>query len=573
GIDYRHPDFGYNTNDPVVKGGWDFELDENIFDNLSPYFGNPHGTQIAGIIGAVRNNGIGVAGIAGGDRMGIASTPSSGVSLYSLKMHPDSAFFGVMSDVCNGIESTSIPGNFGANFGLHVDNFSWGIPVSTFGWSPVNDSLSTNINLLRQAVRFANRENVVMCAARGNSPNSSANPNELNNIQYPAMFHDDWILSVGGSGSNGRYAHSAPMGIGNGDTLSGNSSGSSQWGSGMDFIAPSNTSDIFTTIPYEQYGSFEGTSAATPHVAGLVALMLSYHNSPIDSYQNLSQEDCESIIQMTCDLHPDSSGYSQKEGHGRINAGKAMRLIQKPIRQIKHFGNRTSPSSISITPLALQEIFTEELYQNYNHDWFPAGVYIVKPYKIDCTVQHSLQTNDSIITYWPRPSGSTVFSTIEPFSSTLEPIEKLTINSLSNTSASMTGYHYQVFDLDSNFLGWWPQNISDTSLIKFEYSILVEDTTAIDETSILKKNYTSNIELFPNPSKDKQTINITNINKNPISIRLIDFSGRVIKDVYKSNYHLEKTRIDIDISNLAPSIYYYEITIGEVKSYVKAIKQ
>ena len=96
----------------------------------------------------------------------------------------------------------------------------------------------------------------------------------------------------------------------------------------------------------------------------------------------------------------------------------------------------------------------------------------------------------------------------------------------------------------------------------------------LNEPNAIKENANkSNIQLFPNPTKNKQTISIANPNKKPIAINLIDFTGRVLREIYKNQNPLEKFNTEVDISNLANGIYYYQIQIGEEKSYLKTIKQ
>src|SRR5690606_28750244 len=81
GINWRHEDFGGNSIETRVKGGWDYFNNVHPYDQTTPDQGG-HGTPVAGIIGAIRNNEIGVAGIAGGDE----ENGQEGVALYSMRI-------------------------------------------------------------------------------------------------------------------------------------------------------------------------------------------------------------------------------------------------------------------------------------------------------------------------------------------------------------------------------------------------------------------------------------------------------------------------------------------------------
>jgi len=64
--------------------GWDFETNDDLTETTDPD-DNGHGTYVAGIIGTIRNNNFGIAGIAGGDYDVSTNFEDRGVSLYGLK--------------------------------------------------------------------------------------------------------------------------------------------------------------------------------------------------------------------------------------------------------------------------------------------------------------------------------------------------------------------------------------------------------------------------------------------------------------------------------------------------------
>lgn len=150
-------------------------------------------------------------------------------------------------------------------------------------------------------------------------------------------------------------------------------------------------------------------SAATPHVSGTVALLMGYLNDPTPSYDNLSPEDCERIIELSAkDLGP--VDYDSLNGWSRLNAGEALRLVEKPFRKVQHYGTTSASSDKSVESIENQlSIYLKEPVQNESATWFYSGNYVVNAYKIKVTVNHNLPQNDSIMYYWTRPSMSTVF--------------------------------------------------------------------------------------------------------------------------------------------------------------------
>lgn len=298
GIDWRHPDFGFDgvdTATSVVKGGTDFYnnsisiFQSGIFESGN---GGNHGTAVAGIIGAKRNNQLGVAGIAGGDDL------QNGVSLYSMRvcsgrfcsrsLYPDAYLEAVTLDSIN---------DFG--FGVHITNHSYG---GSGAASPT----------YREVVDFAFRNQVTQVAARGNN-NNTAN-------FVPATIRDEYTLSVGASQTNGEKA------------------GFSSYGREIDVIAPGVSSMIRTTDTIvngqAQYTPFNGTSAAAPHVAGVVALMLSRIN-PFAGYDNLAPEDVEHMLQWTA-TDKNVVGYDDTTGYGLVHAGRVLDRLDTPKYRIQH---------------------------------------------------------------------------------------------------------------------------------------------------------------------------------------------------------------------------------------------
>jgi subtilisin family serine protease len=224
GVDYNHPDLASNIwqNGSEIPGngidddrngyvddrrGWDFANND-----ADPMDDNGHGTHVAGTIGAVGNNGVGVAGVAWS------------VRLMPLKfMDKDGS--GSLSDAIEGI-------NYARNMGAKIINASWG----GGGFS----------NALQQAItQFQNAGGIFVAAAGNESSNNVTTP------AFPANYSG--VISVGASTRT--------------DTLA----SFSNFGTNVDVVAPG--ASILSTLPNNKYGSLSGTSMAAPHVAGALALL------------------------------------------------------------------------------------------------------------------------------------------------------------------------------------------------------------------------------------------------------------------------------------------------------------
>ncbi len=168
-----------------------------------------HGTHIAGIIAANRNNGLGIAGLA----------PKS--SLLNVKVANDKGQSNI-SAVAEGII-------WSADKGANVINIS----IALKEYSPQ----------LEDAVRYAWSHGAVIVAAAGNSGN------ELS--IYPALFEN--CIAVAALRQDGTLA---PL---------------SNHGDWVDIAAPG--FNIYSTLPGNGYGYKSGTSFATAYVSGLAALL------------------------------------------------------------------------------------------------------------------------------------------------------------------------------------------------------------------------------------------------------------------------------------------------------------
>ena len=225
------------------------------YDNSDPSDDNGHGTHVAGIIGAESNNGQGVAGVSWGAKIMPVKVLNSWGSGY-------------LSDVASGII-------YAADNGADVINMSLGS--------------SYNSGTLQSAVDYAYNKGVTIVAASGNGGNSTMN--------YPAGCNN--VIGVGATDQNDIKASF------------------STYNSSVDVSAPgvSIASTWYRGSGYS-YALASGTSMATPHVAGLAALLVSEDPSR-------HPDDIEDLMKLTAD-DLGSSGRDDYYGAGRINAELAV---------------------------------------------------------------------------------------------------------------------------------------------------------------------------------------------------------------------------------------------------------
>jgi subtilisin family serine protease len=240
GYMYTHPDLAANvgTNQRETAGngrdddgnglvddvyGWDFDGNNNtVFDGSS----DDHGTHVAGTIGGVGANGTGVAGVC-----------------WSVKLM-NAKFLGKRGGTtANAIKAvdyfTDLKTRNGVN--LVATSNSWG----GGGFSQA----------LQDAIERANQAGILFIAAAGNS-----SLNCETSSCYPAEYPNDNVIAVASITSTGAI-----------------SSFSNYGSSTIDIGAPG--SGIWSTLPVASkgavvpgYGSYSGTSMATPHVSGAAAL-------------------------------------------------------------------------------------------------------------------------------------------------------------------------------------------------------------------------------------------------------------------------------------------------------------
>jgi subtilisin family serine protease len=296
GVDYTHPDLAANmwTNPDDPANGSDDDGDgfvddvhgaDFLDDDSDPSDDAGHGTHLAGVIGALGDNGIGVAGV------------NWNVRLLAARFLND-AGEGNTADAAKAID-------YALAKGARVINASWG--SSSFSWTLYN------------AVKRAGDNGALFIAAAGNEGrNADAVPD------YPAAFSLPNVISVTALDRHDRLPGYANYGA-----------------QSVDVGAPGD--QIYSTVPpsvsASGYALFSGTSMAAPYVSGAAALYLSV-------FPSASTTQVKSVLLGSVDPVAALSGKSVSGG--RLDVGKALGTQRPPVAASSPPPDTTPPSQFRL---------------------------------------------------------------------------------------------------------------------------------------------------------------------------------------------------------------------------------
>ena len=539
----------------------------NIKQTPSPNYSG-HGVAVGGLIGAIRNNTIGIAGIAGGD----ATVGNTGVAMATLKAGATSMNNDYVIEYDNialieGIKPIDI--SIEQQQGADIVNISAGI-YNDINYAPNLNLLQVQQNeeYLKEMLHFANRREVTVSASRGGTVSNSI---PKTTRIYPASYDDKWVLTTSGCGYDGNIGFRTSASNFTADV-------NCFYDNNVDISSPA-FSGINTTLSASGgYMNLGGTSASAAYTTGVGALLLSYMNDPINNsnYSNLAPEDVERILELSADPSADDPGVDAKSGHGRLDAGMALKSVEKPWNTLYHFGTNasaTNTNSLSYMPIATNvAISINEFYRNsITNVYYPRGAYKVNVYKVTDVMTYSINGNEQLLDKWPRHSGSNLLPLYDA-NNVLLPREEIMVNSITTTGASVYGYVYEVFDASgTNFLGWWPFDIANyQTQAKLEISLFGHDPNQPNELSE-NEAIKTNAKLYPNPVQDVYTIEYTSAKKESITLEVQDALGKRIEKV-SFPARVGMNTIPLHAHALASGMYFVTLSNSASKLSMKFTK-
>ncbi len=317
GVKYTHPDLAANMwtdNDPASptygQHGHNFVTDGPV--SWSTKGDTGHGTHVAGTVAAVNNNGIGVAGVAGGTGNG------DGVRMMSCQ---------IFSGIDRGdalVSSRAI--KYAADHGASILQCSWGVPGGMITSDNVyKKSSPMDFEAINYFIAQKNCDAIdgglVIFAAGNESTPMSGYPAGYRDYISVTSFAPDYLPAV-----YTNYGPGCNIAAPGGETVG---------------LSGGERAGILSTLVSElnkgnDYGYMQGTSMACPHVSGVAALGLSY---ALKQGKKFSVEEFKSMLLTSVNeinshlvegsktTIPDVSIYYDKMGTGIIDAYQLLMQI------------------------------------------------------------------------------------------------------------------------------------------------------------------------------------------------------------------------------------------------------
>jgi subtilisin family serine protease len=371
GADLTHEDLNFWKNYMEIPGnsidddtngyvddfdGWNAQTQTGTISSCN------HGTHVSGIIGAIGNNTTGVVGVNWNVKI-MPVQPSSMNEAFVVGAYTYVYTMRKLYNQTNGAKGAFVVAtnsSFGVNFGQ---------PANYPLWCAMYDSLGS-VGILNA----------------GAGPNLNIDVDAQGDI--PTACASDWLISVTNTNSSDALNGSA----GYGDTT-------------MDLGAPGTA--ILSTYPGNSYNVLTGTSMATPHVAGAVALMWAAACTElVDAYRSNPAATALIMKQLlldSVDTLPSLSGITVS--NGRLNLYKALLAVQNYCltisvdekqessgayiypnpadNQFTIYNLRSTISKIEVYNVFGQQVFslrqtTNDKQQTINTTTWSRGVYFVK---------------------------------------------------------------------------------------------------------------------------------------------------------------------------------------------------
>ncbi len=317
GTDGQHPDFtsGVSSNVDCARGRDSLAvLPPGVaVGNPDPCIDNQfHGTHVSGTIGA-QANGLGMVGVA------------PGVTLVPVKVC-DASGYCYVSPVVDGIR-------YSGKRKLDVINMSFFVDDNAFQEStefkcsddPMQRTFRTAVE---RALAYARDRGVTPVAALGNSDQDLSNPVDDDGNPIPdscrvVPSESPGVVGTAALGARSEQASYSNYGFGETDVAAPGGNG----GTG------DCETTVLSTFPDGAYGCIQGTSMASPHAAGVAALIVSeFGRKGTDGDMKMAPRSVVRQLEATT-VDIGRPGYDKCFGHGRVDAMRAVRDLTRDVRE------------------------------------------------------------------------------------------------------------------------------------------------------------------------------------------------------------------------------------------------
>ncbi len=289
--------------------GWDFYSNNNsTYDGT----GDDHGTHVAGTIGAMGNNKAGVVGV-----------NHSKVKIITAKFLGPNG--GSTSNAIKALDYvTDLKLNRGVN-NLGLTSNSWGGGGYSQG--------------LHDAIKRAGDADILFVAAAGNGGSDGVGDDNDATPHYPSSYDLPNVIAVAATNRKDNKTSFSNYGA-----------------TSVDLGAPG--AGIYSTIPDNSYGSYSGTSMATPHVSGALALLMSKDPTLLTDPKTTDDGHIRAKGQLFDGVDPVPSLQGKTVTGGRLNVTKALGVVPPP--EVKNV-NPTHAATGAAPNANVTAAFSEEM--------------------------------------------------------------------------------------------------------------------------------------------------------------------------------------------------------------------